>query len=960
MSDFSDDDGLDEYFANLSDHALENLGSTKPSTGIVSPPRLIAPSSQLSRPSTAPLHSTPNQTTLTTNYASTPTGWEYTPTPSTKLPPNTTPTHHELDPDALSIYIYPTNLPIREYQLNIVKKALFENVLCALPTGLGKTFIASTVMLNYYRWTRSAKIVFMAPTRPLVSQQLEACLGITGIPRDDSSILIGGALTPAMREVEWANKRVFFVTPQTIDNDLKKGIVDPKTIACLVIDEAHRATGNQAYVEVVRFLNRFNPSFRVLALTATPSTTLEGVQAVVSNLNISSVEIRTEDSPDIKPYVHKKKIDTLVSELSEDQLSVLTPFCLGLQPLVDEVTKAKVFYINDAVNVNQFVAVNAMKSVMKAGGGGAQFKYMAILKVLASMGHALNLLKFHGITPFYNYITSFEAEALAGTTGKSKGPSKWVAMLLTSDGYKKSMARCKQLIYMPGEILLNRKFLGHPKLENLVRVAGEFFGGSGNTNTNADSKAIIFSAYRDSGAEILRVLQENVPACKPHLFIGQAAGRSSTTEDGDVKKGSAGMTQKEQQKVVAMFKSPSLNTLIATSIGEEGLDIGEVDLIICYDASSSPIRMLQRIGRTGRKRDGQIYMLVSASEEKKLERSFDNYKYIQDVITGSIGNGSDEQIEYRASQKILPQEVLPECVEMNIDIPEENQVLLQSEDIIKVVELTQKATQKAKKSGNARKGTTRTTKAVKKKFNMPDNVQTGFLSARKAIGTHGVISMGNLSDDLKSSDDDMGPLITASDFAFAGKPRSKKAPKVQPTKTVKATPSKPKTTLKTKTKATNVSGPEELYYYDPERDGPDYGIISGPKSVPSVSTTSGGSSFGITSQRRSSKRFESVLSTIQNTSEEDVQSLKANLNMADVNMDSYSMSVNGKGGSGVDAPKARTGKRNSEVLILSSDGNSSVEEVEKSITESNGQKLRKRKKPRIVRETMIISSDDDD
>ena len=43
------------------------------------------------------------------------------------------------------------------------------------------------------------------------------------------------------------------------------------------------------------------------------------------------------------------------------------------------------------------------------------------------------------------------------------------------------------------------------------------------------------------------------------------------------------------------------NVLVATSIGEEGLDIGDVDLIICYDSNSSPIRMLQCMGRTGRK-----------------------------------------------------------------------------------------------------------------------------------------------------------------------------------------------------------------------------------------------------------------------------------------------------------------------------------------------------------------------
>lgn len=41
------------------------------------------------------------------------------------------------------------------------------------------------------------------------------------------------------------------------------------------------------------------------------------------------------------------------------------------------------------------------------------------------------------------------------------------------------------------------------------------------------------------------------------------------------------------------FKSDEFNVLVATSIGEEGLDIGEIDLIICFDSHSSPIRMVK-------------------------------------------------------------------------------------------------------------------------------------------------------------------------------------------------------------------------------------------------------------------------------------------------------------------------------------------------------------------------------
>lgn len=72
------------------------------------------------------------------------------------------------------------------------------------------------------------------------------------------------------------------------------------------LDEAHRGTGDYAYAQVIRFLMAKNPHFRVLALTATPGSKPEAVQKLVDNLHISRIEIRDEDSLDLKAYTHTK------------------------------------------------------------------------------------------------------------------------------------------------------------------------------------------------------------------------------------------------------------------------------------------------------------------------------------------------------------------------------------------------------------------------------------------------------------------------------------------------------------------------------------------------------------------------------------------------------------------------------------------------------------------------------
>lgn len=93
--------------------------------------------------------------------------------------------------EAGALWVYPTNCPVRDYQLHIARAALFCNTLVCLPTGLGKTFIAAVVMYNFYRWFPSGKVVFMAPTKPLVTQQIEACYRVMGIPQPHMAEMTG-------------------------------------------------------------------------------------------------------------------------------------------------------------------------------------------------------------------------------------------------------------------------------------------------------------------------------------------------------------------------------------------------------------------------------------------------------------------------------------------------------------------------------------------------------------------------------------------------------------------------------------------------------------------------------------------------------------------------------------------------------------------------------------------------
>jgi ATP-dependent DNA helicase MPH1 len=608
------------------------------------------------------------------------------------------PTHHKLVKDTMDTWIYPTNLgKTRDYQFNITQAGLFHNLLVALPTGLGKTFIAATIMLNWFRWTEDSQIIFVAPTKPLVSQQVSACLDIAGIPRSASTMLTGGA-SPGIRAEEWKAKRVFFMTPQTLMNDLKTGIADPKRIVLLVVDEAHRATGAYAYVEVVKFLRRFNNSFRVLALTATPGSTVESVQEVIDGLDIARVEIRTENSIDIREYVHNRNIEIETFENSDEMVFCMDLMSAALKPLLEQLHTLNAYWGRDPMGLTAYGLTKARQQWMLSDAGrnahfGLKGKVNAIFSVLASLAHAIDLLKYHGIVPFYKHVSHWKS----GGEGQKGGGGKYQKQVVQDESFKKLLGHLEPWSKNP-------EFIGHPKLEYLKSVILNHFMDRGEGKETADgttqpaTRVMIFVHFRDSAEEVTRVLKRYGPMIRPHVFVGQSSA-----------KGSEGMDQKTQLKIIEQFKKGTYNTIVATSIGEEGLDIGEVDLIVCYDSSASPIRMLQRMGRTGRKRAGNItLLLMKGKEEDSYVKAKDNYEKMQQMIA----SGSRFTFHDDRSARILPAGIRPVPDKRQIDIPPEN---------------SQQELPEPKRKGRA-------PKRPPKVFHMPDGVETGFTRASNLDG----------------------------------------------------------------------------------------------------------------------------------------------------------------------------------------------------------------------------------
>jgi Fanconi anemia group M protein len=112
------------------------------------------------------------------------------------------------------------------------------------------------------------------------------------------------------------------------------------------------------------------------------------------------------------------------------------------------------------------------------------------------------------------------------------------------------------------------------------------------------NKIIVFSQFRDTTKTIHEYCNEN--EIKSLRFYGQAS------HDND-----KGLSQKKQIETIEAFKNEEYNVLISTSVAEEGIDIPLVDYVILYEPVPSEIRMIQRKGRTGRKHEGEMFILMT-------------------------------------------------------------------------------------------------------------------------------------------------------------------------------------------------------------------------------------------------------------------------------------------------------------------------------------------------------------
>src|SRR3990172_2437658 len=196
----------------------------------------------------------------------------------------------------------------REYQKTIFETAKEKNTLVVLPTGIGKTLIALMLSVERLKKHPTAKILFLAPTRPLVEQHFEYFK--KHLPELFADLqLFTGQIPAEKRKKIWQTAEIIFSTPQCIANDLGNYLYNLNDVSLLVIDEAHRCLKNYDYTKVVSLYKNHAKNQRILGLTASPGSDSEKVIQISKHLSLEEIEVRTRESKDVKPYMQEREFN---------------------------------------------------------------------------------------------------------------------------------------------------------------------------------------------------------------------------------------------------------------------------------------------------------------------------------------------------------------------------------------------------------------------------------------------------------------------------------------------------------------------------------------------------------------------------------------------------------------------------------------------------------------------------
>ena len=515
---------------------------------------------------------------------------------------------------------------------DVLKKG---NTMVVAPTALGKTIVAILVAADRLQKVKNSKVLILAPSKPLAIQHEDSFKEFLTLPCSS----ITGAIKTDERVKRWEESRVICATPQTVESDLLNGRYDLSNVSLIVFDECHHGVGAYSYVYLAsRYVQESNYNL-ILGLTASPGSDKSKIKEVCENLYIQNIVVKTEQDSDVRPYFNPVEIDWVRVKMSSELEKI--------KKYIDKALKVRLKALKN-MGVIRTVSVGKV-DILKARGriqgeiarsvnpDKDLFQAISILSAVINIQHSQELIETQGIQTFNKYIARLR-----------KKRTKAAKSLMWDDNFGRAVKMAREAEKHGWE---------HPKLREVTNILKKELGADdGQTKLQStrfkekdekSSKVIVFTQYRDTLEMIHQKLEKE--GIKSAKFFGQAA-----------KDGEKGLTQKQQKAIIKSFRMGEYDVLLSTSVAEEGIDIPAVDLVVLYEPVPSEVRMIQRRGRTGRKRTGRVKVLITEGTRDEAYywsslRKEDQMKnqLIDPVVLEELNASAVERMENQKHVKVI-------------------------------------------------------------------------------------------------------------------------------------------------------------------------------------------------------------------------------------------------------------------------------------------------------------------
>lgn len=459
----------------------------------------------------------------------------------------------------------------RGYQIEATQACIRCSTLLVMPTGFGKTAVQWNCIADALG-SDITKIVVTAPTVGLVEQQRRMILERILIDEEKVRTYTGGD-RPAKRGKIWEEATIIIATPQVIRNDVDSGLIHLADVGLLIIDEAHHAKGNHATGQVAdRYQTQAKEPWLVAA-TASPGSTQRSIEQLWNRLNVKRIYVAKREDDLLKPYAVDMNVATIRVMLDSTTLALLEPLEAHQFEETDALKRQGFLAPTDHLTAGLIEEAAQRASVAISRRDPRGYDAARRISDVRRMHMLLDLMKTQGLRSARSYLERADEQRREGERSTSRFLKKQVI-----HNFRQSVQDMDEC---------------HPKSGIVRQLVEEHLA------DNPDERILIFSEYRDTVDHLVNDLNQ-IEGAIVDRFIGQS------------KRGKReGMSQKQQLAQLDKFRNGEMNVLVATSVGEEGLDVPSASMVLFYEPVSSAIRAIQRRGRTARERSGTVHVLVA-------------------------------------------------------------------------------------------------------------------------------------------------------------------------------------------------------------------------------------------------------------------------------------------------------------------------------------------------------------